>query len=173
MRRRGYTLIETAVATIIVAVGVLSMMAAQHAFHRQSHGAQQIASGLTLANEVREITLNLPLSDPITGAMVFGPESNETAVTHYDDLDDFAGSDGAGVTFSPPIDALRQPIDALAGWSQHVAAENVAATDIGGPAAADHATDLIRMTVIIRRTPPGAANPVEVTRLTWLAAGGS
>ncbi len=173
MKRTGYTLIETAVATVIVAMGVLSMMAAQHSFHEQSDGAQAVATGLNLANEIREATLNLPLVDPITGKMTFGPEPGETAVAHYDDLDDFAGGGGAGVTFSPPIDSLRRPIGSLEAWSQTVQVENVSPSDVGGSAAAAHSTSLMRMTVIVRRTPAGEANPVEVTRMSWLCAGGS
>jgi len=173
MNARGYTLIETAVATIIVALGVLSILVAQHAFHQQTDGAQSVATGLNLANEIREITLNLPLVDPITGQMTFGPEVGEADVTQYDDLDDFAGPNGMGLTFSPPIDALRRPIDDLDRWSQVLTVENVAPGDVGGEAQVQHSTDLMRMTVIIRRMPPGGSNPVEVTRLNWLSAGGS
>jgi hypothetical protein len=163
--RAGFTLIETAVASVIVAMAVLSIVAAQQAYTRVGDVAQKSDLALSLANEVREITMNMPLVDPITGDAVFGPEADETSVAYYDDLDDFAGPSVAGVTFDPPINALRQTIPNMAGWSQMVTAENVAASDIAGAAVTAGSTDLLRMTVVV------SFNGTEYARLTWLSAG--
>jgi len=161
--RSGFTLIETAVASIIIALAVLSIVAAQQAYIRVGDVAQKNDAALSLANEVREITMNMPMVDPITGNAVYGPEADETSVEHYDDLDDFAGSGGAGVTFSPPINALRQTIPNMPGWSQNVTVENVAANDITGSAVTAGTTDLLRMTVTVTR------DDIEYARLTWLS----
>ncbi len=166
----GFTLIESLIAGVILATGVLSIVAAQQAFHRQNDAAEAITMGLSLANEIRETMLGLPAVDPVTGALAFGPETDEASVTQYDDLDDFAGGGGAGVTFSPPINALRQSIADLPQWQQFVIAEPVSPSDITGSPVSPGATDVLRMTVIVSRTETGAMR--EVTRLSWLAAAG-
>src|SRR5690606_37310641 len=72
--RLGFTLIETALATIIVGVGVLAIVAAQQAFHKQNAWSTHAAIATYLGNEIREMTLNLPRHDPVTGSAIWGPE---------------------------------------------------------------------------------------------------
>ena len=90
--RRGFTLIEAAVATVIVATGILGMVAAQQAWHRQNAWAERAAIGTRLGNEIREMTFNFERHDPVTGVSTWGPEANELVVLDYDDLDDFDGN---------------------------------------------------------------------------------
>src|ERR1041385_4251470 len=103
----AFTLIETSLAIIIVSTGVLAIVAAEQAYHQQNNASLKIGTALMLANEVREMTLSLPSCDPILGKEYFGPEPGETAVAQYNDLDDFAGPTGGGITINPPIDANR------------------------------------------------------------------
>src|SRR5205085_1701817 len=65
--RRGFTLIETALATIIVGVGVIALVEAQQAFHVQNSWSSNASIATRLGNEIREMTLNLPQHDPVTG----------------------------------------------------------------------------------------------------------
>jgi hypothetical protein len=171
-------LIEVTVASVIIALAVLSIVAAQQAFHQQNDAAGKTGLALSLANELREITLALPVHDPIAGDASFGPESNETdddphvMVTYFDDLDDFANTDGSGMTFSPPIDALRQPYPNMDGWSQRITVENVAPNDVGGAAVTPGSTDVLRLTVRVHYDDPdGVTDPVEMGRLSWISAG--
>ena len=90
--RRGFTLIETAMATVIIGTGVLAIVFAQQTFHAQNDWAQRAATGMRLAGEIREMTFNLPRHDPVTGNDTWGPEDNEASVEDYDDLDDFDGA---------------------------------------------------------------------------------
>src|SRR5690349_8565649 len=55
-RRTGFTLIETALATIIVGVGVLSIVSAQQAFHVENTWATNASIATRLGNEIREMT---------------------------------------------------------------------------------------------------------------------
>lgn len=64
---RGFTLIEAALATVIVGVGVLAIVEAQQSFHRKNLWAVQSGVATRLGNEIREMTLNLPRHDPVTG----------------------------------------------------------------------------------------------------------
>jgi len=66
-RRRGFSLLETALAIIIVGVGVLSMMIAQQAFHQQNRWSMHASTAMRLGHELREMTINLPRHDPVTG----------------------------------------------------------------------------------------------------------
>ena len=54
-RPRAFTLLETALATIIVGVGVLSIVAAQQAFHIQNAWSTHASIATALGNEIREI----------------------------------------------------------------------------------------------------------------------
>lgn len=164
------------VAAIIISLAVLSIVAAQQAYHRQSDAAQQISTALSLANELREAMLNLPLNDPTTGDATFGPESNEWtgtaagSVGYFDDLDDFAGPSGGGLTFSPPINAQRLPIDGMDRWTQVVSVENVSPTNIAGSAVTAGSTDMLRVTVIVKCRQAGSNDSREITRLSWIVA---
>ena len=171
-RSRGFTLIETALATIIVGVGVLSMVAAQQAFHKQNMWSSNASIATRLGNEIREMTLNLPRHDPVTGASFWGPEDNETWVGAFDDLDDFDG-DGEGLIFSAalgngPINARREIIPNMPGWAQIVTVHNVDPSDINVDKP-DASTTMIRMQVVVTYQGPTDQNPVEMTRVDWIS----
>lgn len=148
-RRRGFTLIETALATIIIGVGVVAVVEAQVAFSQVNQWSSHSATATMLANEIRQLTINMPRHDPITGLYInsgtlvgWGREANETSVTDLDDIDDFSGvSFGATGTFSGPVDATGNVIPEISaggqvvmnngsvvpieGWTQSVTVEKV------------------------------------------------
>ena len=62
-RPRGFTLIESALATVIIGTGVLAMIAAQQTFHQHNGWAQRSANAMRLAGEIREL-LGEDDSDP-------------------------------------------------------------------------------------------------------------
>jgi prepilin-type N-terminal cleavage/methylation domain-containing protein len=146
-RARGFSLIETLLAMVIISVGVIAFVDAQASFYASNNWSSQSATGMFLANEVREMTRNLPRHDPVTGlalngvtAVGWGRETGETTVADLDDLDDlngviFANTDG---TFVGPVDATRAiipnidasgnvvvPAVPMAGWSQAITVEKV------------------------------------------------
>lgn len=155
--RRGrsataFTLIETAMAVIIIGVGVIAMVDAQHAFIISNSWSSHASAATLLAGEIREMTRRLPRHDPVTGlyldaggALVgWGPENGEITVLDYDDLDDFDGARfGHGGDFDGPINAFGEiifetdgqgnilvdpdtglPVP-LRGWSQTVIVEKI------------------------------------------------
>jgi len=176
-RAGGFTLIEAALTTVIVGTGVLAILAAQQAYHIKNDWAQRTGTAMLLANELRELTLTLPMNDPFTGATTLGPEADEADVTVFDDLDDFAGpvdvtGFGPGTVFNPPINALRQPIANMAGWSQQIDVVNALPNNIGlvGPNSAQPlgTTPMMRVTVTINYQGPNDALPSVITVLTWV-----
>lgn len=101
--RGGFTLIETALTTVIVGVGVLALVEAQTAFLRVTDWSSHAATATYLANEIRELTRKLPRHDPVTGLYLrddgsggsvlhgWGPEPGEITLADLDDIDDFDG----------------------------------------------------------------------------------
>lgn len=192
-RQAGFTLIEAALATVIIGTGVLAIVAAQQAYHQKNQWAQKSGTAMLLANELREMTLSLPAHDPATYLDNLGPEANEIVgvtpdVTLFDDLDDFAGDvdpaigRGPGTLFSPPINALRQviPGDDMAQWTQHIQVERVWQGYLAAPSSGtlpalnvlqDPGTGdrtVVRVTVDILHQPPGSTSPQAVTSLSWI-----
>jgi type II secretory pathway pseudopilin PulG len=99
---RAFTLLETALATIIIGVGVLAMVEAQQSFIRSNAWSSQAATATYLANEIREMTRRLPRHDPVNGLTLttsggstvltgWGPEPGEVNAVDYNDVDDFDG----------------------------------------------------------------------------------
>lgn len=172
-RPRGFTLIEAALTTVIVSTGVLAIMAAQQAFHKKNDFAQRTGTALLLANELRELTMVLPKHDPFTGLDNVGPESGEDNVADYDDIDDFAGvvdaGYGEGIVFNPPINALRQAINDMPGWSQRIDVASVLPDNISSTFTQPlGTTELLRVTVTISYQGPNDASATDVTTLSWV-----
>jgi type II secretory pathway pseudopilin PulG len=171
---RGFTLIETALATIIVGVGVLAMVAAQQAFHRQNRWSTLSTTATRLANEIRELTLNLPQHDPVTGTAIWGPEGNEPNFTRFDDVDDFDGTSGNGIIFSAddgsgPINARREIIQNMPGWSQTVTVHNVDPFNITA-VRPDNSSAMLRVEVVVKYHQPNQteADAIEMARVWWI-----
>ncbi len=131
--RRGFTLLETALTTVIIGVGVLAMVEAQQAFLQRNSWSTNASTATYLANEIRELTARLSRHDRFTGGIFFtnpddastftgwGRESGETSEADLDDIDDFDGAVfgsatnfPAGFTMSArypgPLNSLRELI---------------------------------------------------------------
>jgi type II secretory pathway pseudopilin PulG len=154
-RSRGFTLLETALAMIIVVTGVLAIMEAQGAFIRSNRWSSHEATATYLGNEIRERMRTLPRHDPVTGLALVGAtvvglgrETNELIVDDLDDVDDYTTVMFGGVapTFPGPINAYGEVIEEidtngavvmsggapapLFGWSQYVLVEKVSPWDL-------------------------------------------
>lgn len=151
-RRSGFTLLETALATVIIGVGVLALIEAQQTFMKANDWSTHAATATYLANEIRERMRDLPKHDPVTGLYLqddggsttlvgWGPDAGELGVEDFDDVDDFDGLFSTGLLFSwdgtPGLDDndLRGPIDATNVIIPEIDNEGVVVTDpgSGGP----------------------------------------
>ncbi|MBL4590932.1 MAG: hypothetical protein JKY96_03125 [Phycisphaerales bacterium] len=119
----GFTLIEASMATVIIGVGVLAMVDAQSSFITANLWSNHAASATFLANEIRELTRNLPKHDPVHGLYIdadtdvltgWGPDGGETTVDDFDDIDDFDGIEFSDIG-TPGLDDgdLPGPINAF------------------------------------------------------------
>jgi len=172
----GFTLMETALAIVIVGTGVLSILYAQTAFHNQNEWSSRLATGNYLANEIREMTLRMPRHDPVTGRTYWGPEDEELFLDDFDDLDDYDGTAGEGVIFSAddgsgPVNSMREVIPNMTGWSQIIRVFNVDPQDISaaGDDAMDGTTDMMRVEVIVTYQGPNDAESLVIDRLVWFS----
>lgn len=116
---RGFTLIETAITTVIIGVGILATMSLFAACSKQNTNAAEMTTAMMLATNVQEAMANMSFSDPIMGKTTFGPEGGEV-LSSFDDVDDWDGQ-----TINPPIDALRAPIANMSQYSQVVTVDPI------------------------------------------------
>lgn len=153
-RGAGFTLIETAMATVIIGVGVVAMVDAQEAFTRSTLWSSHSTTGTFLANEIREMARHMARHDPVNGLWLegetlngWGPESGEASVDGFDDLDDLDGLVfGEGGDFGGPINAYGEVIPEIGldgqvimdedgrpvpmfGWTQEILVEKVSPFD--------------------------------------------
>jgi len=139
---RGFTLVETALAIVIVATGMLAMVAANQAFIMQNDWGERAAQAARLGGEIRECSLPLPIFDPVTANSTWGPESGEASVADWDDMDDFDGLDAAGWSGTGPVDL--------------------------GTVVPDGSAEAVRVTVdVFWQDSPSAASEL-VTTVTWV-----
>ena len=176
--RTGFTLIETALATVIIGVGVLSLIGAQQAFHQQNAWSTHASIAERLGNEIREMTLILPRYDPVTGNEFWGPEANEATWDDFDDVDDFDGAGGGlifgadwddGTDDNGPLNARREVISNMEGWEQVVTVHNVDPFDITNPIIPDDgSTEMLVVKVLVRYTGPNDLGPTDLTTVSWI-----
>jgi type II secretory pathway pseudopilin PulG len=160
--RRGFWLVESAVAIAIVGIGVVAVVGSQQAWHIQAVASEELATGMRLAVEIREMSLLLPSNDPITGAANWGAELGEVLPLDIDDLDDLDDALFSDVLGNGPIDATGAIIVGMNDWEQRIAVQCVDPFDVTSPVP-DGSSDVVRIEVTV------LYDSEEVTRLTWIA----
>lgn len=166
---RGFTLIEAALTTVIVGVGVLCTMQLFASCSQQNQAASQMSIALMLASNIQEAMGGLSFSDPGTAGTYFGPEPGESLAT-WDDVDDFDGG-----RFNPPIDSLRRTIPEMTRYTQVVSVwpvypsklsvnSNESSPDIPKSVY----TGAVRVKVRILYSPLGGGSPVEIYSASWI-----
>ena len=97
--RRGFTLIEAAIVTVIVGVGVVGLVQLLGAGTMANVQSSEITTAVYLGNNINEM---------IQGAVYSGIKAT------YDNK-----------TYSPPVDGCGSTISGLSGWSQVVTVQYV------------------------------------------------
>ena len=174
-KRPAFTLIETALATIIVGVGVLAIVSAQQAYHIKNDWSLKTGTAQQLAKEIQERLVGLPHHDPNVSNS-YGLDPGETAgnLVDYDDLDDFAGpvsaGYGDGLEFSPPIAADGTPIPELDQWTQRIEVVKVFPDHISMDAALplSDPSPMMRATVEVYYQGPNDPDRRLMTTLSWV-----
>lgn len=167
-RRKGFTLIETALATLIVGVGVVATMRLFASCSIQNRESAELSTAMMLATNIQEATGGLSFADPGVPNH-FGPETGESLGT-YDDVDDFDGA-----SYNPPIDSLRQQITSLGQYTQVVSVWPINPSQLSSnsnesspsiPKTTYTGAVRVRVRILYRAEPADVAG--EVYRASWV-----
>lgn len=167
-RRTGFTLIEAALAIVIVGVGIVAAVQATATCTQQNGQGARMSTAMTLASNIQELMAKLQYVDPKDPGKKFGPQAGETLTgpAPFDDILDFRGQ-----VFSPPIDAARIAHPELSSYTQAVDIVPVNPLKLTqelsvptSPPTDGYQYDAVRITVRILYGPTNT----EVYRLSWL-----
>lgn len=156
--KRAFSFVEVLLAIILVGIAVASLVAVNASFTRENSAGTELSTAEFLIEQIKELTVQLPVVDPNTETAVFGPEAGETVLADYDDLDDF--DDAA---FSPPINADRTLLNDFAPYVQQITVENVSAGNFE-QVVADGSSYFVRITVKI------TVNSKHISSADWVRA---
>ena len=120
MKKNAFSLIEVLIAIVLVAIAIVSLVAANSSFTKASGAGADLSTAEFLIEQIRE----------------------RTTLVDYDDLlNDFDDEN-----YSPPINSNGEVLNDFAAFSQRVTVENVSASNFEN-VVADHSSDFIRVTV--------------------------
>ena len=154
--KRGFTLIEVLVATMLLGLAIASLVATNISLTRANGAGADLSTAEFLVEQIRELSTLVAVVDPEGGTASFGAE--EGSLADYDDLDDFDGA-----VFSPPIDAGRSVLSDFAAFSQQVVVENVSGSNFE-QVIGDHTSDFVRVTVTV------LLNSEPISSASWIRA---
>ena len=156
--RKGFTLIEALVATVLIGIAIASLIVSGVSNSQANGFGMELSTAEFLIDEIKELTAALPVVDPNTTTETFGAESGETGLSAYDDLDDFDGK-----TFSPPVDMAGNSLSDFSAFSQVVTVVNVSPSNFANTVA-DHGSSFVKVTVGIQ------LNNRAISSSSWIRA---
>ncbi|MHC4691936.1 MAG: prepilin-type N-terminal cleavage/methylation domain-containing protein [Planctomycetota bacterium] len=137
----GFSFFEVLIAIVLIGIAIASLLAANSSFTKANAAGTELSTAEFLLEQIKELTIVLPVIDPNSGMTTFGPEADETTLVDYDDLDDFDDA-----VFSPPISSSKATLNGFAAYTQQITVENVSPTDFE-QVVADHGSNFVRVTV--------------------------
>jgi prepilin-type N-terminal cleavage/methylation domain-containing protein len=157
-KKNGFTLVELLIASVLIGFAIAALLASNTAYTSANAGGIQLSTAEFLIEEIRELTACLETVDPETKMDVWGPETGESSVADYDDLDDFDG-----VSLSPPIDVSCAQLTDFSAYTQQITVQNVFPGQFQF-VVADHGSDFVKVTVTIY------LNNKEIDSADWIRA---
>ena len=143
-RRRGFTIVEAVIATLIVGVMLAAAMSTMSASRMTRARVADRARGQQLALDLINEILQLPYQDPVQ-TPVFGLEPGESTTSRaaWNDVDDYNGW-----TESPPQSKSGTVYPNCTGWTRSVVVEWIDPTTLASTATAN--TGIKRITVTVK-----------------------
>lgn len=157
--RSGFSLIEVAVATVILGIGITALLTCLGSGTVANYEGAKLIQAVFLAQELREWTLKLPFSDPDPADENNppGPDGSDPN-TFVDDLDDLMNA-----TFSEPRNASGSPIANMSGWTESIYITWLSTDDLSTTVAAG-TSDIVSVMTTINH------NGEQVLQTQWLVS---
>jgi hypothetical protein len=164
-RDSGFSFIEILISIISVGLSITALVFASNSFTMANGAGADLSTAEFLVEQIRELTTLLPVMDPAGTVATWtslGPDTGESSVVSYDDVDDFDGFNST--TLGAPIDAGKNAINDLAVFSQAVTVEKVNQSDFSQVVADFSTTSFVRVTVAV------SLNGREISSASWIRA---
>jgi len=140
-RAHGFTLIETAMAMVIVGLAVGGMLQLIAAGSQSNIAGNELTTGINLAKNIQQISTSLAYTDPNNPGAPSLHKGNLAQATYIWDLDT--------LSCSPPVDCSGNTITNYTGWTQKVSVQTVAAGQLTSTRPQDTTVPTARITVTI------------------------
>src|SRR5437763_681929 len=119
--RGGFSLIETAMALMIVGLAVGGMLQLLASGTQTNLGGSEMTTAINLSKNIREVAAGLAYRDPNNPSSANTNKYNLPAANDIWDLD--------GLALSPPVDCVGKSIDMYTNWTQKIAVQTVSPND--------------------------------------------
>lgn len=142
-RRRGITLAEVSVSTMLVGILLVASLKSSSFLTNESALSSDRTRAERLAQSLAVEILSLPFADPEVDEASLGPDAGEATATRsqFDDVDDYHNWSA-----SPPQSRLGHDLAGFDGWKREVEVEHVAPAALSASASE---TGLKRITVTV------------------------
>jgi type II secretory pathway pseudopilin PulG len=157
----AFTIVEAAMATIIVGVMFVAALNTVGTSRLTQHRASLVERGQLLARLLTAEIVRQSYKDP-EGTPVFGRETNEPAVprTTWDDVDDYEG-----LSETPPLARDGTALTNFAGWKWTVKVQWVDPADPSVTKGADSGAKRITVTVTYKDVPQAVMTVLRTDNL--------
>ncbi len=155
--RRGFTLAETATASIVLGLLAGATLSAVSAAASTWKTASNRARGRQLAGELLAEVCSQLYKEP--GSIVLGPDAGEVNAgvrTAFDDIDDFDG-----LTEAPLRDRYGTDVPGSAGWRRMTTVKWVSSSDLSTASAAETSVKLVTVEVFKDNKKVGKATAIR------------
>lgn len=163
-RRRGFTLLESTIAVLMVGILMIAALrTVASTKRRESDTADRLLGRQLAAGLMNEILLQA-YEEPVAGVTVrFGPEAGESTGNRslFDDVDDYLGW-----TSTPPGDRSGNTIPGFTGWTRSVTVAWASPATLAETTSTN--TDLKKITVSVSKNGKSVASVVSFRSKGWV-----
>jgi len=111
--RRGFTLAESLIASVVLAVSVVGIMGPLSATYQQTRNQEESRIAVSLGRQLLDEISSKPFVDPSDFSTTLGPEADETSRAAFDNIDDYHGyhdsTDSSAADFIKRLDGSSLP----------------------------------------------------------------
>jgi len=113
--RRGFTLAEGLIASVVLALAVGAIVTPISASYQQTRTVKQTSIAISMAQQLMDEILSKPFADPTDLSTTLGPEADEPNRAAFDNIDDYQGYHDS--TDPTATDAIKLSGGQVVGWN--------------------------------------------------------